>query len=81
MRPPVDVMKHTSWLSGLVGGAQVDRGGERAELGLLHPTDREHRAGELRLVEHVHHVALVLRLVGAALERVPTVGGRPMLAW
>ena len=59
---------------GLGGRSQVDRRSERSQIGLLHATDREHGAGELRLVEHVHHVALILGRIRTALERVVTIG-------
>ena len=39
------------------------------DLVLRQRSDREHRAGQVALVEHVHDVALVLGPVGAALER------------
>ena len=69
-RPPVDVMKHTSWLSGL---AAVRRPSSAASAPHLRPC-RWRRPGTAcgpasRLVEHVHDVALVLGRVGAALER------------
>ena len=41
-----------------------------ARLGLRQPTDWEQRAGELRLSEHVEHVALVLGRIGPA-QQVP----------
>ena len=58
-------------LSGFVRGAQPEAGRVRAHLGLRELADREHRTGELRLPEHVEHVRLVLRAVGAADEHVP----------
>ena len=68
MRPPVDVMKQTSWLSGLSAVRRSISAARGAHLDLVHAADGEHRAGELRLVEHVHDVALVLLRVMAALE-------------
>ena len=69
-RPPVDVMKHTSWLSGLAAVRRPSVGGERAA---PRPCRRSRRPGTAcgpgRLAEHVHDVALVLGPVGAALER------------
>jgi hypothetical protein len=51
---------------GLGGGAQAQRGGAFAHLGLGEVPDGEQRAGQFALRQHVHHVALVLRGVGAA---------------
>ena len=47
-RPPVDVMKHTSWLSGLAAVRRPSAGGDAPHLGLVaNVADREQRAGEL----------------------------------
>ena len=53
---------------GLAGHGQPEPLGEQARLGLGQPAHREERAGELRLPEHVQHVALILGRVGAAKE-------------
>ena len=53
-------MKHTSWLSGLSAVRRSMRRGQGADLRLLQVADREHRARQLGLAEHVHDVALVL---------------------
>ena len=64
-------MKQTSWLSGLVAVRRPSSAGQAANVVLGQRPDREQRAGEIVLAEHVHDVALVLGPVGAALERVP----------
>ena len=48
-RPPVWVMKHTSWLSGFVGGAQAERAAARRGPGLGEVPDREQRAAQFAL--------------------------------
>ena len=58
---------------GLGGGPQAEAGGDLADVGLGDLADREERAGEVALPQHVHHVALVLLTVDTALERVSTV--------
>ena len=68
-RPPSEVMKHTSWLSGLAAVRRPSAAASRRTSALsMSPTGNSVRA-ERGLVEHVHHVALVLGAVGAALER------------
>ena len=74
-RPPVCVMKHTSWLSGFVGRAQTERRCPVADLRLGEVADREQRAAQFALRQHVHDVALVLgrhRRRDATKQRSPT---------
>ena len=63
-------MKQTSWLSGFVAVRRPSSAGPAPDVVLGQRTDREQRAGEIVLAEHVHDVALVLLAVGAAFEGV-----------
>ena len=60
---------------GLRRGAQPERRRPVAHLGLGEMPDREQRAPQLALREHVHDVALVLRRVGAAMHEVAVADG------
>ena len=65
-RPPVRVMKQTSWLSGLSAVRSPSSAARSRTCALVRwPTGNSVRAS-CALVEHVHDVALVLRRVGAA---------------
>ena len=79
VRPPVEVMKQTLAV-GLVGRAQVDRRGPAARTSAFCIPPTGNTVGELCLVEHVDHVALILRRVGTTLEGVAPSTVRPMLA-
>ena len=54
---------------GLGRRAKAALGSELANARLVDVADREQRPRQRRLVEHVHDVALILRSVGAALQR------------
>ena len=72
-----DVMKHTSWLSGLAAVRSPSSAASRRTSALsMSPTGNSVRASA-GLVEHVHDVALVLGPVGAALERAAPVAVAP----
>src|SRR5207342_3237147 len=53
---------------GLGGGAETESRCPLANLGLGEPPDREEGASQLTLRQHVHHVALVLGLIGATVH-------------
>jgi hypothetical protein len=64
-------MKHTSWLSGLVRGAQSEPHRDGPHAGLVDVTDRQNDARQLGLAQHVEHVGLVLeRSAPRAMRRV-----------
>jgi len=58
---------------GLAGRAQSQSFGVRAHVGLVHLPHREHGAGQLPLIQHVHHVTLVLGGVVTARQSMYTV--------
>ena len=69
-RPPVWVMKHTSWLSGFAAVRRPSAVARSRTCGLGEVPDREHRPSQFALRQHVHDVALVLGRVRTAMHEV-----------